>query len=308
LIESCRELVNYAAELGVTQFEPRIAARSADDDSSDEDLPRNSMPSSLLRNAEAAERVSRDTRARIDHATEHDPATVKAPPAVPGRTDSREQRISVAPIGSLFGPNTSDAPLDLPEKARAIDLIRNEIGDCTRCVLCEGRTNVVHSEGSLRARLMIVGEAPGADEDIQSRPFVGRAGQLLTKIIEAINLKREEVFIGNVNRCRPPQNRAPTIEEAATCRPFILREIAVVQPEVIVVMGNTAMKNLLDKKVDTKLGITRLRGIFHDFDGIKVMPTFHPAYLLRDPSKKREVWDDMKKVRDYLDKTQVHDS
>jgi DNA polymerase len=146
---------------------------------------------------------------------------------------------------------------------------------------------------------MFVGEAPGADEDMQARPFVGRAGQLLTKIIEAIGLKREEVLIGNVNRCRPPGNRAPMPDEAAACKPFLLREIAAAQPEVIVVMGNTAMKNLLD----TREGITRLRGIFQDYKGIKVMPTFHPAYLLRDPSKKRETWEDLKKVRDYLDST-----
>jgi DNA polymerase len=144
---------------------------------------------------------------------------------------------------------------------------------------------------------MFVGEAPGADEDAQARPFVGRAGQLLTKIIEAIGMKREEVLIGNVNRCRPPGNRAPTAEEASTCKPYLLREIAIVQPQVIVVLGNTAMKNLLD----TREGITRLRGTFQDYKGIKVMPTFHPAYLLRDPSKKRETWEDLKKVRDYLD-------
>ena len=175
--------------------------------------------------------------------------------------------------------------------------IHTEIGDCTRCPLYQERTNVVHTEGNRKARLMFVGEAPGADEDSQARPFVGRAGQLLTKIIEAIGLKREEVLIGNVNRCRPPGNRAPTTEEASTCKPFLLREIAVVQPEVIVVLGNTAMKNLLD----TREGITRLRGRFQDYRGIKVMPTFHPAYLLRDPSKKRETWEDLKKVRDYLD-------
>ncbi|HET9713139.1 MAG TPA: uracil-DNA glycosylase [Pyrinomonadaceae bacterium] len=171
------------------------------------------------------------------------------------------------------------------------------MGDCTRCPLHLERTHVVHTEGNRKARLMFVGEAPGADEDAQARPFVGRAGQLLTKIIEAIGLKREEVLIGNVNRCRPPQNRAPTAEEASMCKPFLLREIAVVQPEVIVVLGNTAMKNLLD----TREGITKLRGRFQDYKGIKVMPTFHPAYLLRDPSKKRETWEDLKKVRDYLD-------
>jgi uracil-DNA glycosylase len=192
-----------------------------------------------------------------------------------------------------------ERPFDVKEETRieTFEQIHAEIGDCTRCPLHLERTHVVHTEGNRKARLMFVGEAPGADEDIQARPFVGRAGQLLTKIIEAIGLKREEVLIGNVNRCRPPQNRAPMPDEAATCKPFLEREIAIVQPAVIVVLGNTAMKNLLD----TREGITRARGRFHEYKGIKVMPTFHPAYLLRDPSKKRETWEDLKKVRDYLD-------
>jgi len=197
---------------------------------------------------------------------------------------------------SLFG-DLMPAPVALTPSTETFEQIHCEIGDCTRCPLHQERTHVVHTEGNRKARLMFVGEAPGADEDAQARPFVGRAGQLLTKIIEALGLKREEVLIGNVNRCRPPGNRAPTTEEASMCKPFLLREIAVVQPEVIVVLGNTAMKNLLD----TREGITRLRGRFQDYKGIKVMPTFHPAYLLRDPSKKRETWEDLKKVRDYLD-------
>jgi len=201
------------------------------------------------------------------------------------------------PMTSLFGELTP-APVKLTKSFETFEQIHAEIGDCTRCPLHQQRTHVVHTEGNRKARLMFVGEAPGADEDSQSRPFVGRAGQLLTKIIEAIGMKREEVLIGNVNRCRPPGNRAPTTEEAAMCKPYLLREIAVVQPEVIVVLGNTAMKNLLD----TREGITRLRGQFQDYQGIKVMPTFHPAYLLRDPSKKRETWEDLKKVRDYLDR------
>ena len=202
---------------------------------------------------------------------------------------------------SLFG----DLPPHgerLASSQETFEEIHNEIGDCTRCPLHRERTTVVHTEGNRKARLMFVGEAPGADEDIQARPFVGRAGQLLTKIIEAIGLKREEVLIGNVNRCRPPGNRPPTPEEASMCKPFLLREIAIVQPEVIVVLGNTAMKNLLD----TREGITKLRGTFQEYKGIKVMPTFHPAYLLRDPSKKRETWEDLKKVRDYLDSTAQH--
>ena len=195
------------------------------------------------------------------------------------------------PAGSLFGEIA-----ELPESNETIEQIRADIGNCTRCPLYAGRTQIVHSTGNLQAELMFVGEAPGADEDAQGFPFVGRAGQLLTKIIESIGFKREDVYIGNINRCRPPGNRTPTLQEAHTCRPFLQREIAVVRPKVIVVLGNTALHNLLD----TKVGITKLRGEFQDYMGVKVMPTFHPAFLLRDPRKKREVWEDMKKVRDYL--------
>ena len=208
---------------------------------------------------------------------------------------SRKIEMPVKPIAeapSLFG----DITQTLPESTETIEEIHADIGNCTRCPLWEGRTKIVHSEGSLNARLIFVGEAPGANEDAEGRPFVGKAGQLLNKIIEGIGMKREDVFIGNVNRCRPPGNRTPTLPEAHTCRPFLWREIAVVRPKVIVVMGNTATQNLLD----TKVGITKLRGEFQDYHGVKVMPTFHPAYLLRDPSKKRETWEDMKMVRDFL--------
>lgn len=200
--------------------------------------------------------------------------------------------VPAAESASLF----EDEPSKLPESGETLDSIRLEIGDCQRCPLSTGRTQVVHSTGNPNAELMFVGEAPGADEDAQGFPFVGRAGQLLTKMIEGIGYKREDVFIGNINRCRPPGNRAPTIDEAHTCRPFLLREIAVVRPKVVVVMGNTALHNLLD----TKEGITKVRGVFRDYFGVKVMPTFHPAYLLRDPNKKREAWEDLKMVRDYL--------
>ncbi len=223
-------------------------------------------------------------------------APAVAPPVKVKRIE--QPPIASTPSTSLFG-ELAPAPAKLTPSSETFEQIHAEIGDCTRCPLHLERTHVVHTEGNRKARLMFVGEAPGADEDAQARPFVGRAGQLLTKIIEAIGMKREEVLIGNVNRCRPPGNRPPTAEEAAVCKPFLLREIAVVQPEVIVVLGNTAMKNLLD----TREGITRLRGRFQDYKGIKVMPTFHPAYLLRDPSKKRETWEDLKQVRDHLDTT-----
>lgn len=188
-------------------------------------------------------------------------------------------------------------PANIAEPTETIEQIRAEIGaDCRRCKLCEGRTQVVNSAGNFNAELMFAGEAPGADEDEQGFPFVGRAGQLLTKIIESIGISREDVFIGNINRCRPPGNRAPEPDETIACKPFLQREIAVVRPKVVVVLGATAAQNLLE----TKVPIGKLRGQFHDYLGTKVMPTFHPAYLLRDPHKKREVWDDMKMVRDYL--------
>ena len=205
------------------------------------------------------------------------------------------------PQDGILRSVTSDAQFGdpsggLPPSNETIQDIHNDIGNCTRCPLSQGRTQIVHSVGNLQAELMFVGEAPGADEDAKGEPFVGRAGQLLTKIIEGIGYKREDVFIGNINRCRPPGNRAPTLPEAEACKPFLIREISIVRPKVIVVLGNTATQNLLN----TKTGITKLRGNFQDYYGVKVMPTFHPAYLLRDPNKKREVWEDMKKVRDYL--------
>lgn len=237
-----------------------------------------------------------------------EPAGEAAPPLPPLVAQPRAVSESAAVISPAFLPKPTaaalfdDAPVAtdaLPNSTETFEEIWADIGTCTRCPLYERRTHIVHTDGNRKARLMFVGEAPGADEDAQAKPFVGRAGQLLTKIIEAIGLKREEVLIGNVNRCRPPGNRPPTPEEAAMCKPFLLREIAAVQPEVIVVLGNTALRNLLD----IKQGITKVRGEFQNYHGVKVMPTFHPAYLLRDPSKKKETWEDLKKVRDYLDTT-----
>jgi DNA polymerase len=199
------------------------------------------------------------------------------------------------PTDSLFGDISPS--IELAPTEETLEDIHRSIAGCKLCRLWEGRTQIVNSTGNPKAKLMFIGEAPGADEDAQGKPFVGRAGQLLTKIIEAIGMDREEVFIGNINRCRPPGNRAPMADEAATCKPFLLREIAVVRPKVIVVLGATAMQNLLE----TKAPIGKLRGNFQDYFGIKVMPTFHPAYLLRDPNKKREVWEDMKKVKAVLE-------
>jgi len=183
------------------------------------------------------------------------------------------------------------------DSATALGALRAHIGDCTRCKLHTlGRTQVVFGSGNPNADLMFVGEAPGADEDEQGVPFIGRAGQLLTKIIEAIELRREDVYIANVIKCRPPGNRNPEPDEVATCEPFLAQQIAVVRPRVIVALGTFAAHLLLR----TDAPISRIRGVVHEYQGASLIPTFHPAYLLRSPDKKRDVWEDMKKVRALL--------
>jgi len=184
------------------------------------------------------------------------------------------------------------------EPAAALDELRTFIGDCTRCKLhALGRKQVVFGVGNPRARLMFVGEAPGADEDQQGEPFVGRAGQLLTKIIEAIGLARADVYIANVIKCRPPGNRNPEPDEVATCQPFLFRQIDAIRPRVIVALGTFAAHALLQ----TDAPISRLRGRVMEFrGGSRLIPTFHPAFLLRSPERKRDVWEDMKKVRALL--------
>ena len=182
------------------------------------------------------------------------------------------------------------------QEIATLDQVRLELGDCTRCGLAQTRKNIVFGTGSPDADLMFVGEAPGADEDDQGLPFVGRAGQLLTRIIEAIELSREEVYIANILKCRPPGNRDPQPEEVDSCEPFLFRQIEAIRPMIVVALGKYAAQTLLRSKTP----ISRLRGSFFDFRGVQLMPTFHPSYLLRNPSAKREVWEDMKKVRDEL--------
>jgi uracil-DNA glycosylase family 4 len=193
------------------------------------------------------------------------------------------------------------APASGQDSGQALVDLRNDIGDCTRCVLHTlGRRQVVFGVGNPDADLMFVGEAPGADEDLQGEPFVGRAGQLLTKIIEAMGLKRGDVYIANVIKCRPPGNRNPEPVEVATCQPFLLRQIDIVRPRVVVALGTFAAHALLG----TDAPISRLRGRVHEFrGGSKLIPTFHPAFLLRSPERKRDVWEDMKKVRALLQET-----
>src|SRR5262245_1598778 len=200
-------------------------------------------------------------------------------------------------IGALGEAPRSDRPLGAHKAPlQELESVRAEIGDCQRCKLAPKRTNLVFGSGNPDADLVFVGEAPGYDEDQQGLPFVGRAGQLLTKIIESINLKREDVYICNVLKCRPPDNRNPEPDEVASCNPFLKKQLAAIRPKIVCCLGTFAAQTVLQ----TVSPISRLRGKFFDMDGMRVIATFHPAYLLRSPEKKREVWEDMKQIRDEL--------
>jgi uracil-DNA glycosylase len=197
------------------------------------------------------------------------------------------------PIQEVLLP--SDHPLDRLSRLSLTEL-EAVAKQCTQCRLHQGRTHVVFGVGNPHAELMFVGEAPGRDEDLQGEPFVGRAGQLLTRIIEAIGMKRQDVYIANVIKCRPPNNRNPEEDEISRCEPYLIRQIALVKPQMIVALGTFAAQTLLK----TKLPISQLRGRFHTYQGVRVMPTFHPAFLLRNPERKRAVWEDMQAVQREL--------
>ena len=199
-----------------------------------------------------------------------------------------------APAVAIAVPVAASAPVPLVfvrSPTEALTAIREDIGECTRCKLHTlGRQQVVFGAGSMTAEIMFVGEAPGADEDAQGVPFVGRAGQLLTKMIGAMGLRRDEVYIANVLKCRPPGNRNPEPDEIQTCQPFLFRQLASIQPRVVIALGAFAARTLLV----TEEPISRLRGRVFDFRGAKLIPTFHPSFLLRSPGNKREAWEDLK--------------
>ncbi|MCU0665225.1 MAG: uracil-DNA glycosylase [Myxococcota bacterium] len=190
------------------------------------------------------------------------------------------------------------SPLAQPDRLlpSTLEELRQRIGDCRLCALCEGRTNLVFGEGNPRAELVFVGEGPGRDEDLTGRPFVGEAGQLLDKIIAAMGLRREEVYICNIVKCRPPQNRVPLPDERSACRAFLEAQLRLIAPRIVVALGATATAALLGREEP----LSRVRSTFFDYGKIKVMPTYHPAYLLRNPGEKRAVWEDIRKVMSAL--------
>lgn len=239
-------------------------------------------------------------RVRTPRAAE--PTVTAAPPQTPLPLYRK-----FAPIPAAVAPAAKFAVLPVAQgpslfeaaervEGDSLERIRSDIGDCTRCKLCRARRNIVFGDGNAKADLVFVGEGPGHDEDVQGLPFVGRAGKLLTQMIEAMGLERQDVYICNVVKCRPPENRTPEKDEIATCSPFLLRQIETIRPRVVVCLGSIAAQTLLG----TNRSISHYRGEWLDFRGAKLMATYHPAYLLRNPNAKGDVWKDLQKVMAVL--------
>jgi uracil-DNA glycosylase len=228
-----------------------------------------------------------ELRAYLSWAEEGGPLFVASPISTP-------ERPSATAMPQKTPSRRSDKPASLP--IVSLETVREQMGECTLCKLHKGRHTIVFGVGNPNARLMFVGEAPGEDEDLKGEPFVGKAGQLLTKMIEAMGLRREDVYICNTVKCRPPNNRNPELDELAACEPFLKGQLAAVKPEVIVTLGKFAAQALLRDQTP----ITRLRGQWREYEGIPVMPTFHPAYLLRSPQEKAKVWEDLQRVMTKL--------
>jgi DNA polymerase len=234
------------------------------------------------------------------------PSPRGSPPAAPAAATPPET--APAPRPGAAGPVLAEprvvaadlfvAAKAVPRGAEGLRVVRERLGDCRRCKLCEGRTQIVYGVGNAEADLAFVGEGPGRDEDLQGEPFVGRAGQLLTRMIAAMGLGREDVYICNVVKCRPPENRNPQPDEVAACEPFLGMQIEAIRPKLIVALGNFAVQTLLE----TRAGIGSLRGRFHSYRGIPLMPTFHPAFLLRSPHMKKQAWEDLQEVMAEMDR------
>lgn len=245
--------------------------------------------------APAIESVTATVSQQIPHEEAALPKSTRKPelpkPAQSASTQAT-RKTDVLPVPS--GPSLFESFDKVPDDS--LLKIRTDLGECTRCKLCRTRKKIVFGDGNPKAELVFVGEGPGHDEDMQGLPFVGRAGKLLTQMIEAMGLQRKDVYICNVVKCRPPENRAPEKDEVAECSPFLLRQIDAIAPKVIVCLGSTAAQTVLE----TNRGISQFRGQWLEFRGRKLMATYHPAYLLRNPSAKSEVWKDLQKVMAVL--------
>ena len=295
-----RALLEFCRELGLADFyrgkndPPFVVETPA------QPAARSAPAQEAMRPAPAVPQPASQPAAPLDRIDRIDPAPATTPatptPALTAEDDTPEMpRKSTL----IYPPNValSDAPaLATAERPAALAAIRAEIGDCKRCALCHERNKIVFGDGDPGAELMFVGEGPGADEDAQGLPFVGRAGQLLNNMIGAMGLRREQVYIANIVKCRPPQNRVPEPEEAAACTPFLFQQIDVVRPRMLVALGATAATYLLA----VKSSLASLRGRVHDCRGAKLIVTYHPAYLLRDPRQKAEAWKDLQIAMQFL--------
>jgi uracil-DNA glycosylase len=252
-------------------------------------------------------RLAAELRAARPQAMQRAQAAKAVPPA-PVAPPQPPPAIAARPVTPPANPLLDAPPRVLPSSGAlpgvvdgerpTLDQIRRELGDCRRCKLCDGRKNIVFGSGNPRAELVFVGEGPGADEDVQGVPFVGAAGQLLTKMIEAMGYTRDDVYICNVVKCRPPNNRNPEPDEVTACEPFLRAQLQAVRPKAIVALGKFAAQTLLRDSTP----ITRMRGTWREYEGIKLMPTFHPAYLLRQPAEKKKAWEDLQQVMKFFGK------
>lgn len=280
--EALAARIRFYRDLGLTEFYRRPV---------DPELLERLAGPTLVAAGSAAVVASANPAADMEPPAASDPASVSntRPQTYQSSTSDNsleEPNIPSRKVIPVPPPPTGVAPAD---RAAALRIIREEIGDCTRCALHTGRNKIVFGDGSPNARLMFVGEGPGADEDAQGIPFVGRAGQLLNNMITAMGLKREEVYIANVVKCRPPGNRTPEPDEANTCSPFLFQQIDVIRPDVLVALGATAATYLMGQRQP----LAGLRGRVHSFRGTKLIVTYHPAFLLRDPRQKKEAWADL---------------
>jgi DNA polymerase len=264
--EALTERLRFYRDLGLTEFYRRPVAI-----------------------AEGASESNESALADPVIAADETPSPVAQEEHVAAQSNSFGEEPAIKPRKGLVAPPQVLDAVPAEERAAALVAIREDIGDCTRCALHKGRHKIVFADGSPTARLMFVGEGPGADEDAQGLPFVGRAGQLLNNMITAMGLKREECYIANVVKCRPPGNRTPEPEEANTCSPFLFKQIDVVRPQVLVALGATAATYLLGARQP----LAGLRGRVHAFRGTSLIVTYHPAFLLRDPRQKKEAWADL---------------
>ena len=273
--EALVERVRFYRDLGLTEFYRRPVD-----------------PALLtLESGEAETQDAATQRPQLDERVrDHEPQPeIAAGERVPLETNPYQEDHPIAPRKPISAAPAIGAAVPAADRAAALQLIRDDLGDCTRCALHTGRNKLVFGDGSPNARLMFVGEGPGADEDAQGLPFVGKAGQLLNNMIAAMGLKREQVYIANVVKCRPPGNRTPEPDEGNTCSPFLFRQIDVVRPQVLVALGATAATYLLGQRQP----LAGLRGRVHAFRGCQLIVTYHPAYLLRDPRQKKEAWADL---------------